>query len=189
MPRREPLSDLNGISLAELALIADESSRPLVESWTPSHCGHSGIRIAKDGGWWHEGHPIGRPGMVRLFGSILRREADGRLVLVTPVEKLDIDVEDTPFVAVEVRSDNEGAERMLAFRLNTGDPVIAGPRHPIRVEQNGEEPRPTLIVREGIAARIARPVYYELAAMALTEGTEPPGLWSGGEFFRLDGVS
>jgi len=189
MPRAEPLSDLNGTSLADLARMADETKRPPVESWSPDHCGHSGIRIARDGIWWHEGRPISRPEMVRLFASILRREPDGRMVLVTPAEMLDVDVEDTPFVAVEVRSEKEGAERTLAFRLNTGEPVIAGPRNPIRVERIGEEPRPTLVVRQGLEARLARPVFYELAAMALAEGIEPPGLWSGGEFFQLDGAS
>jgi len=189
MPVSQPLSDLSGTSLAELTRIADQAKRPPVESWSPERCGHSGIRIARDGGWWHEGRPINRPELVRLFASILRREPDDRLVLVTPSEMLDVDVEDTPFVAVEVLSENDGAERTLAFRLNTGEPVIAGPGHPIRVERQGEAPRPILVVRPGLEARLARPVYYELAAMALAEGAEPPGLWSGGEFFRMDAAS
>jgi hypothetical protein len=184
-----PLFDLASLTLDQLADIARTAKRPPIDSWSPDHCGHSGIRIARDGSWWHEGRPIPRPEIVRLFASILRREPDGRFVLVTPAEMLDVDVEEAPFVAVEMLSEGNGQERMLAFRLNTGEPVIAGPDHPIRVGQCREEPLPTLRVRSGLEALLARPVYYELAAIALDEGTEPPGLWSDGVFFPLDGES
>ena len=189
MPGTEPLSDLSGTNLARLAEIASSANRPPVENWSPPHCGHSGIRIARDGSWWHDERPIRRPELVRLFASILRREPDGRFVLVTPAEMLDVDVEEAPFLAVEMRSEGEGRERMLAFRLNTGEPVIAGPDHPIRVIRRDTEPLPMLLVRGGLAALIARPVYYELAAIALDEQVEPPGLWSDGMFFPLDGAS
>jgi len=141
------------------------------------------MRIARDGTWYHEGSPIGRPEMVRLFSTILRREPDGGFVLVTPVEKLDIEVEDAPFVAVELRSEGEGAARRLAFRLNTGDLVIAGPEHPLHFEAG---PHPYLTVRAGLDALVARPVYYELAELALAEGSEPAGLWSDSAFFPLE---
>ena len=145
------------------------------------------MRIARDGSWYHEGAPIRRPELVRLFSRVLRREADGRYVLVTPGEMLDIDVEDKPFVAVELASERTGQARTLAFRLNVGEPVIAGPDHPITVETAADGPRPMLHVRGGLDARIDRPVYYELAALALEEGGDPPGLWSDGAFFRMDG--
>jgi hypothetical protein len=177
-----PLPDLSGMSLAEIARAAAERRLPPVEKWNPAHCGDSAMRIARDGIWYHEGSPIGRPAMVRLFASILRREQDGSFVLVTPVEKLDIEVEAAPFVAVEVKSEGEGKDRRLAFRLNTDEPVVAGPGHALRVE-NGQ---PLLEVRAGLDALIARPVYYELAEMALAEGAEPPGLWSEGIFFPLE---
>lgn len=181
MPESFPLpEDLAGLGLAEIARLAEERKLPPVEKWTPEHCGHSAMRIARDGTWFHEGSPIGRPAMVRLFSTILRREPDGRHVLVTPVEKLDIDVEDAAFVAVELKSEGEGAARRLAFRLNTGDPAMAGPDHPLRLGA-----RPYLAVRGGLEALIARPVYYELAELALAEGADPPGLWSGGAFFPL----
>ena len=147
------------------------------------------MRIARDGTWYHEGSPIGRPAMVRLFSTILRREPDGRHVLVTPVEKLDIDVEDAPFIAVEIKTEGSGQGRTLVFRLNTGDVVIAGPEHSLRVEECEDGPHPYVEVRSGLDALIARPVYYELAELALTEGSEPPGLWSGGTFFPLDASS
>ena len=93
MPAPEPPQDLTGLSLTQIAELAAARKLPPVESWNPTHCGPSGMRIARDGSWFHEGSPIGRPAMVRLFSTILRREPDGRFVLVTPVETLDIEVE------------------------------------------------------------------------------------------------
>jgi hypothetical protein len=177
--------DLAGLSLADIARLAAEKKLPPVEKWNPGHCGPSDMRIARDGTWFHQGSPIGRPAMVRLFSTILRREPDGRHVLVTPVEKLDIEVEDAPFVAVELKSEGEGPARRLAFRLNTGDMVVAGPDHPLRFEAGEDGPHPYLRVRGGLEALIARPVYYELAEIALAEGAEPPGLWSDGAFFPM----
>src|SRR4051794_4830850 len=185
MPAPPPPPDLAGLSLAEVARLADAKKLPPVESWNPSHCGPSGMRIARDGTWFHEGSPIGRPAMVRLFSTILRREPDGAYVLVTPAEKLDIEVEDAPFVAVEMKSEGEGRDRSLAFRLNTGDLVVAGPGHRLRFAVGEDGPHPTLHVRGGLEALVARSVYYELAELALTDGAEPPGLWSGGAFFPL----
>jgi hypothetical protein len=177
-----PLSDLAGLSLAEIAKAAADRRLPPVERWDPPHCGDSGMRIARDGTWYHDGAPIRRPAMVRLFAGLLRREGDGRHVLVTPVEKLDILVEDAPFVAVEARSEGAGADRRIAFRLNTDEPVVAGPEHQLHLVDG----RPYLTVRAGLEAAIARPVYYELAELALEEGGNPPGLWSNGVFFPLD---
>jgi hypothetical protein len=176
-----PPAELAGLSLAEIAQAAAERRLPPVEQWDPPHCGDSRMRIARDGTWYQEEAPIRRPAMVRLFASLLRREADGRHVLVTPVEKLDIAVEDAPFVAVEAKSENSGGQRRIAFRLNTDEPVMAGPKHKLHLVEG----RPYLTVRAGLEAAIARPVYYELAELALEEGADPPGLWSDGVFFRL----
>ena len=176
--------DLHSLSLAEIAQLAADAKLPPVDRWNPSHCGHSGMRIARDGTWFHEGSPIGRAAMVRLFSTILRREPDGGYVLVTPVEKLDIDVEDAPFTAVEMRSEGEGRDARLAFRLNTGDLVTADAGHPLRFETDGDGLRPYLLVRPGLEALVARPVYYELADRAL-EAEGEPGVWSGGAFFSL----
>lgn len=166
--------------------MAEEKKLPPVDKWNPTHCGDSAMRIARDGTWFHEGSPIGRPAMVRLFSTILRREPDGRFVLVTPIEKLDIEVEDAPFVAVELKTEGEGKDRSLAFRLNTGDMVVAGAANALRLEEGEDGPHPYLQVRSSLDALVARPVYYELANLALAEGAEPLGLWSGGTFFRLD---
>lgn len=183
MPMPPPPEDLSRLSLAEIARLAEEKRLPPVEKWHPTHCGDSEMRIARDGTWFHQGSPIGRPAMVRLFSTILRREPDGSFVLVTPGEKLDIAVEDAPFVAVELRTEGEGESRSLAFRLNTGDVVVAGPEHRLRFEAG---PHPYVEVRKGLDALVARPVYYELAEIALAEGAEPPGVWSGGIFFPLE---
>ena len=183
MPMPPPPEDLTGLSLVEIARLAEEKRLPPVEKWHPTHCGDSEMRIARDGTWFHQGSPIGRAAMVRLFSTILRREPDGGFVLVTPAEKLDIEVEDAPFLAVELKSEGEGRDRSLAFRLNTGDLVVAGPDHALRFESG---PHPYLEVRSGLDALVARPVYYELAEIALAEGHEPPGVWSQGVFFPLE---
>lgn len=185
MPSPEPPADLSRLSLADIARMAADRKLPPVESWNPAHCGHSEMRIAADGTWFHQGDPIARPAMVRLFSSILRREADGRHVLVTPAEKLDIDVEDAPFTAVEVKSEGHRDGRRLAFRLNTGEVLVAGEGHTLAVEDRGRGPHPYLDVRAGLQALISRPVFYELAAWALEEDAKPPGLWSDGVFFTL----
>ena len=149
------------------------------------HCGDSEIRIARDGTWFHQGSPIGRPAMVRLFSNILRREPDGRFVLVTPVEKLDIEVEDAPFQAIEMKREGEGKAIKLAFRLNTDELVTAGPDRALRFVDTPEGPRPYLQVRAGLEALVARPLYYELAEIALANDSAPPGVWSDGAFFAL----
>ena len=184
MPASPP--DLSGLSLADIARLVEEKKLPPVERWTPERCGDSEMRIARDGRWYHQGRPIARPAMVRLFSTILRREPDGGFVLVTPVEKLDIAVEDAPFVAVEMKSEGEQETRNLAFRLNTGELVVAGDEHRLRFETGEDGPHPCLEVRAGLDALIARPLYYELVELALAEGGPRPGLWSGGTFFALE---
>ena len=142
---------------------------PPVHLWHPAHCGEIDIVIKKSGLWFHEGTPIGREALVRLFSTILRKDPDG-YVLVTPAEKLAITVEDAPFVAVRV--DREGDA--LKFLTNVGDVVEAGPDNAIRVAMDAAtgEPRPYLHVRRGLEALIARPVFYELAEMATEHETE-----------------
>jgi len=186
MPETHPAPDIAGLSLSDIAALVEQNRAPPVEKWNPQHCGDSRMRIASDGTWFHEGSPIGRPAMVRLFSSILRREPDGSYVLVTPAEKLSIEVEDAPFVAVELRTEGEGAARRLAFRLNTGDIVLANADHPLRVDEQPDGPHPYVTARSGLDALIARPVYYELVNFALDEGADPPGLWSEGRFFPLE---
>lgn len=178
--------ELHGISLSELEKLIDERRLPPVERWNPERCGHSGMRIARDGTWFHEGQPIRRPAMVRLFSTVLRREADGRHVLVTPVEKLDIDVESTAFRAIAMSREGEGRDQRLAFALDSGDAVILGPDHPLMIINTPQGPSPRLLVRHGLEAELTRPVYYELADLAIASGEPPAGVWSDGQFFPLE---
>jgi len=163
---------------------------PPVEKWNPPFCGDIDMRIAVDGTWFYLGTPIGRPALVRLFSTILRREPDGRYVLVTPVEKVGLKVEDAPFIAVRVDANGAGARQTLSFMTNVGDSVTAGLEHPIRVDHLGtaREPRPYVHVRGGLEARIARPVFYELVGLSEERATNTGrelGVWSGGALFSL----
>ena len=185
MPETRPPIDLKGISLPELQKLIEERRLPPVDKWEPPACGQSRMRIASDGTWYHDDRPIGRPAMVRLFSTILRREADGTHVLVTPVEKLQIDVERTAFRAIEMRTDGCGRERTIAFALDSGDAVVLGSEHPLHLVQDANGPSPRILVRHGLEAELSRRVYYELAEIALEEAGDPPGIWSNGCFFPL----
>lgn len=189
MPETNPPIDVEGLTLAEIAGLVAERRLPPVETWNPTRCGDSEMRIARDGTWFHQGVAIARPAMVRLFSSVLRREPDGSYALVTPVEKLDILVEDAPFTAVELMSEGDGTARRLAFRLNTGEVIFAGPDHPLRFDSGGGGPQPYLHVRAGLEARVSRSVYYELAELAIAGGVSPAGVWSGGRFFAMEAAA
>jgi uncharacterized protein len=186
MPETRPPIELQGISLAELQQLIDGRRLPPVEQWNPERCGHSGMRITRDGTWYHEGRPIHRRAMVRLFSTVLRREADGRHVLVTPAEKLDIEVETTAFRAIEMTREGKGASQRIAFALDSGDAVMLGPDHPLRIVAGEHGPSPRLLVRHGLEAELTRAVYYELAELALAHDADVPGVWSDGAFFSLD---
>jgi uncharacterized protein len=185
MPESRPPIELNGLTLADVQKRIGERRLPPVEQWNPEHCGHSGMRIARDGTWYHQGAAIGRPAMVRLFSTVLRREPDGRHVLVTPVEKLEIDVETTAFRALEMVTDGEGRNRRIAFRLDSGDVVVLDAGHPLRIEGTDQGPSPRILVRHGLEAELTRALYYELVEIALAEGHQLVGIWSAGAFFPL----
>lgn len=178
--------------LDEIARQVGAQKYPPVNQWNPEHCGDMDMRIAADGTWFYMGTPIGRKEMVRLFSSILRHDEDGKYYLVTPVEKIGIQVDDAPLVAVEVTRAGAGEGQVLTFRTQVGDLVAAGPANPIRVEINREtgEPRPYVLVRDRLEALINRPVFYELVEMAVADpdGGDGIGLWSGGAYFRLGDV-
>lgn len=179
-------TDSAGRSPAELAALLGSAKLPPVHLWNPSHCGDSEMRIAADGTWFHQGSPIGRKELVKLFSTILRREADGSHVLVTPVEKLDIAVDDAPFVAVEMKAEGDAGDARLAFRLNTGELVTAGRDHALRFVEAEDGPRPYLHVRGGLEALVVRSVYYDIAERALAGDDDPAGVWSDGAFFALE---
>ena len=160
-----------------------------VHLWNPRFCGDIDMEIQRDGTWLYMGSPIGRPAMVRLFSSILKRE-DDRYVLVTPVEKVGIRVEDVPFVAVDVTSDGTGPDQRLTFTTHVGDAVTADADHPIRMRHSPttDETVPYVMVRAGLEARIDRKTFYRLADLGdvvQRDGSGWFGLWSGGTFFAL----
>jgi hypothetical protein len=179
MPESRPPLDISRLSLAEVERALAGRSRPPVEQWNPAHCGLSGMRIDREGRWWHEGRRIERNALVRLFASVLRREPDGRHVLVTPAEKLDIEVELAALRVTAMTREGEGEAQRLAFQLNDGGAVLLGPDHPLSVRDG----LPLVAVGRGLEASFERPVYYELAELALA--SDPPGVWSAGHFFAL----
>ncbi len=179
----DPKSGLNAV--AEAAKQAPGRGLPPVHLWHPEHCGEIDIVIRADGVWMHEGSPIGRKELVRLFSTVLRKDLDG-YHLVTPVEKLKIQVEDLPFRAVGMRREGDD----LVFTTDVGDEVRANEADPIVVETDPTtgEPAPRIHVRRGLWARIARPVFYELVEMA----DEVDGrlvVRSGGQAFSLGAVT
>lgn len=170
----QPLPDFATSPLDDLATWIHADAPPPVDTWHPDRTGVIDIRIAADGRWFHEGGEIRRPAMVRLFSRILRREDDGSFVLVTPAERLAITVDDAPFVAVEMKVEGDGKGRRIAFRLNSGDIVIAGADHPITLRDGPAGRLPYLHVRgpadRSLDARLSRAVYYALVDLADADG-------------------
>ncbi len=165
-------------------------SLPPVHLWNPEHCGDIDMRIKADGSWWHEGTRIGREKLVRLFSTILRKDEDGETYLVTPYEKVIVHVEDAPFLAIRVdRAGEPGPDQRLVFTTNVGDFALAGEDLPIRVETDPvtQEPSPYVLIRGRLEAKLTRPVFYELANMAVDnpDGSDTMGVWSQGEFFVI----
>jgi hypothetical protein len=156
-----------------------------VHLWNPPFCGDLDMRIARDGTWFYLGTPIGRKELVRLFSTILRKDGDD-YVLVTPVEKVGITVEDAPFVAVDFEVEGEGEDRRIVFVTNVGDRAEAGAERPIRVERDAEtgEPAPYVLVRANLEALIDRKSFYRLVELGEHEGGWF-GVRSGGVFFPV----
>ncbi|TCJ38292.1 DUF1285 domain-containing protein [Parafrankia sp. BMG5.11] len=163
----EPPPEIAALSLAELAEAVEARRLPPVERWTPAETGDSHMTIRTDGTWLHDDSPISRPAMVRAFASLLLRDAEGHW-LITPVQRLKIEVEDAAFVAVDV-IDRDGT---LAFRLNTDDIVIAGPENTLIARGDPATPAIYLAVRRGCEARLNRSTYQQLAQIALAKGDD-----------------
>ena len=181
-----------GFSLSDLmkAIGEAESGQRPVETWDPKFCGDIDIVIKSDGSWWHEGSPMARKGLLKLFASVLRKDADGETYLVTPVEKMRITVERAPFIATRLDVSGEGKRQRLFFTTNLGGVVEVGEAHPLRVETDAAtlEPSPFVLVRGRLEAALSRPVFYELVNYAIELQTdEGPqlGVYSQGLFFPL----
>jgi len=161
MPYTVP-PDLAAMSLPEIARAVEERRLPPITSWNPTETAVSGMRIAADGTWFHDGRPIHRPAMVRAFASLLMRDPDGRHWLVTPQCRQSIAVEDAAFIAVDVQCKGDA----LAFRLNCDELVLAGPDHPLRASGHPETPAIYLAVRHGCEARLSRSTWLQLVELA-----------------------
>ena len=182
------------ISLEEVlkAIAPDglDGKLPPVDVWNPERSSDIDMEIRADGSWWHEGTKIKRERLVKLFSRILRRDEDGSYWLVTPYEKVIVHVEDAPFMAIRVdRSGVPGPDQTLVFKTNLGDVTLAGPQARLRVKTDPEtlEPAPYVLVRGRLEAKLTRPVFYELADMAVEQHGQSGvlGVWSQGAFFEL----
>jgi uncharacterized protein len=165
-----------------------EKALPPVHLWNPPFCGDLDMRIGSDGTWYYMGTPIGRPALVRLFSTILKREA-GAYFLVTPVEKVGIRVDDAPFLAVEMQNESADRGRLLRFRTNVDDWVVCDSQHRLRFEPAADGGlAPYLHVRNGLWAKVTRALYYDLVDMGeeqVVDGQEMFGVTSSGEFFPM----
>ena len=165
-----------------------EKGLPPVHLWNPPFCGDLDMRIASDGTWFYLGTPIGRPALVRLFSTILKRE-DGKYFLVTPVEKVGIRVDDAPFLAVEMQKVNDERGRLLRFRTNVDDWVACDAAHRLRFEVAADGGlTPYLHVRADLWAKVTRAIYYDLVDMGeerMVDGRQMFGVASGGAFFAM----
>jgi hypothetical protein len=183
-PSPPPLDSLTAGARAA----AQGKGLPPVEEWHPAYCGEIDMRIAADGTWFYMGTPIGRPALVRLFSTILRRDPE-RFVLVTPVEMVGIAVEDAPFMAVEMAAEGEGEARTLSFRTNVDDWVTADAAHPLRFQREAAGGlRPYVLVRGGLEARVTRALFYDLVALGEereVDGRAKFGVVSAGTFFPM----
>src|SRR5947209_3489451 len=162
---------------------------PPVHLWNPPDCGDIDMRIAADGTWLYQKTPIGRPALVKLFASVLKREAD-KYFLVTPVEKCGILVEDAPFLAVELQVESEPAGPTLQFRTNVDDWIACGPEHALRFEPEPQTGglKPYLHVRHDLWAKVTRALFYDLVDLGEerdVDGVCMFGVVSGGAFFAM----
>jgi len=171
--------------LAASARAVEAKGIPPVHKWNPPFCGHLDMRIARDGSWYYEGSRIERFELVRLFSSILRKDGDD-YVLVTPVEKVGITVDDAPFVAVDFDVSGEGSAQQVTFETHVGDRALAGPENPIRVTRDPEtgEPAPYILIRANLEALIDRKSFYRLVDLGCAQDGWF-GVWSGGAFFPM----
>jgi hypothetical protein len=176
-------------NLDDLLKQASTSGAAPVERWNPPYCGDIGLKILRDGTWLYQGSPIGRQPMVKLFARVLRRDEDGRHYLVTPAEKVDVAVEDAPFLAVEMEAKGAGREQSLIFRTNVDDVVRCGPAHPLRFARQPDGGlKPYVLVRGRLEALLTRARYFDLVELAepMRKGdAESLGVWSDGAFFAL----
>lgn len=174
-------------SIAAAVRAAKGRGLPPVERWDPPYCGEIDMRIARDGTWHYMGTPVGRPQLVRLFSTVLKREGSD-FYLVTPVEKVKIRVDDAPFLAIDFEVDGSGNDQILTFHTSLGDTATASSALPMRVSEYAGDPAPYVEIRAGLEALIDRKSFFRLVDLGVEEdvdGRRQFGLWSSGTFFPL----
>jgi len=179
---RDASSPLRGLKEATDAA----KGLPSVHLWNPPFCGDLDMRIARDGTWFYMNSPIGRKPLVKLFSSVLRRDADGKYYLVTPVEKCGLAVEDAPFLAIRMRAEGEGRAQVIRYETQVDDEVTVDRAHPLRFETEAGTGglKPYVLVRARLEALVSRALFYDLVARGVTENGWF-GVWSSGQFFPM----
>ena len=181
--------NLKGIETIYSFSKSNKKSLPPIEKWNPPFCGDIDMTISKSGKWYYMGSEIKRPAMVKLFSSILRLESDNSYYLVTPVEKVRIQVEDAPFVAVAITKEQSEGMNTVTFRTNLNDEIVLSKENPLSIEiKKNDEPSPYITVRNNLRALISRSVFYELVDLADTisiDGEPYLAIKSQGEIFKI----
>ena len=184
--------NLKGIETIYSFSKSNKKSLPPIEKWNPPFCGDIDMTISKSGKWYYMGSEIKRPAMVKLFSGILRLESDNLYYLVTPVEKVRIQVEDAPFVAVAITKEQSEGMNTVTFRTNLNDEIVLSKENPLSIEiKKNDEPSPYITVRNNLRALISRSVFYELVDLAETipiDGVPYLAIKSQGEIFKIHKV-
>ena len=184
--------NLKGIETIYSFSKSNKKSLPPIEKWNPPFCGDIDMTISKSGKWYYMGSEIKRPAMVKLFSGILRLESDNSYYLVTPVEKVRIQVEDAPFVAVAITKEQSEGMNTVTFRTNLNDEIVLSKVNPLSIEiKKNNEPSPYITVRNNLRALISRSVFYELVDLAETipiDGVPYLAIKSQGEIFKIHKV-
>ena len=184
--------NLKGIETIYSFSKSNKKSLPPIEKWNPPFCGDIDMTISKSGRWYYMGSEIKRPAMVKLFSGILRLESDNSYYLVTPVEKVRIQVEDAPFVAVAITKEQSEGMNTVTFRTNLNDEIVLSKENPLSIEiKKNDEPSPYITVRNNLRALISRSVFYELVDLAETipiDGVPYLAIKSQGEIFKIHKV-
>lgn len=167
------------------------AGQPPLEQWHPELSGEMDLRISRDGQWIYKGEPVSREAIVKLFSTILRREDDSQYYLLTPVEKWQIQVEDTPLLAHSLEVEGAGEQQVIKLTTNVGEILEVGDEHPLKIDhyEDSGQPRPVIRVRHGVDARLVTAAYYDLAEHVVeqtVDGKPVLGVFSNGNFYKID---
>ena len=186
----ENLQDFIKVLHDDIGIAVDGKELPPVDDWSPEHCGDIGLRISTDGTWWQNGARFTRMPLVKLFSRILRKDNDGKTYLVTPYEKVIVQVDDAAFTGIRIDCHNPGPKQNLVVTTNVGETILISETNPLRVAINPKtrEPRPYILVRVRLEALLLRAPFYELVEYGVAKGNKF-GIYSSGTFFEVDSLN